>query len=554
MASLSKDQVVGIIKAAPAGVRPEDVVTELVKAGHVLEGYGTPATPEPQRTGPGMQPPGDEKAVWDAGKAAGGDYYATKAKALDERNKATQGQPPGSLAQVAKGAAQMSSDMAFAAPKLAKAGVQGGAKALREAAPTSKVAAGAAAATDFASNVIPTTPGEAAAQAVGERYAGPAIKAVGKAANPVAKKALGFMAEKFGGISGEVTKVLEKRAPDVMRYARQGVEGAEEAASSAAKAVKKSIDEYVDRAGVEYRAALDNIIARNPTYNAIRVDLGRMAGKAVEAIRQDFGFPEGFKRAGMHSGPTPGYLPNLQLTDQYSRPIQAAQGAIQRVGKAASDTELFNEFAGQFRDGLTPTQAYLLQKDLSYAIRANADKPIAAALGQLKKAAIDAFDNSIGGTPLQGINKGYRMAMTLAEDLSKVSNADNAVSVINTAFRNRSETRDALNAIAKISPDVSQELENMFAATAGKQVAHWTAQLPPTGAKALYQVGLGANLVAVGANPVLGIPSSAAYLAATSPRVYGEAFNALTKSLPNLPRGSTTAALAALRARRKEER
>ena len=541
MASLSKEQVVGIIKGAPAGVKPEDVVKELVKAGHVLEGYGTPAAPEPQRTGPGMQPPGDEKAVWEAGKAAGGDYYATKAKALAERNKATQAQPPGSMAQVAKGAAQMSSDMAFAVPKIAKAGVQGGAKAIREAAPTSKVAAGAAATADFASNVIPTTPGEAAAQAVGERYAGPALKAAGNAANPVAKKALGFMAEKFGGLSGEVTKVLEKRAPDVMRYARQGVEAAEEAAASAAKAVKAHIDDYAAKAGERYRAAADAIIAKNPQLNTLRIDLARMSGDAVQGIRNEFGFPDQTAR-----------LPNRQIVDSSGRAVAAAQGAISRVGKADADTELFNSFAAMFRNSLTPAQAYYLQLDLQQAAAANVGKPIAKALQALKREVIGASDGTFTGTALADMNKDYRGAMTLVDDLSKVANADNAVSVINSAFRNRGETRDALRAIAASSPQVQASLDDLFAASAGKHVAHWTAQLPPTGAKALYQLGLGASGAAVVTNPVLGIPSSAAYLAATSPRVYGEAFNALTKTLPNIPRGSTTAALAALRARRKE--
>ena len=321
-----------------------------------------------------------------------------------------------------------------------------------------------------------------------------------------------------------------------------GADKAAEAAAAAAKSVKASIDAYVDKAGDEYAAAVDQLIAKNAAYNSLRVDLPRLAGKTVEKLRQDFGFADQSAR-----------LPNLQIVGPGGQPIQAAQGAVQRVGKAAGDVDLFNEFAAQFQRPMTPTQAYLLQKDLSYAIRANAGKPIAAALGKLKTAAVDAFDATIGNTPLSGINKGYRAAMELAEELSKVSNADNAVTVINSAFKNRGETRDALAAIAKVSPGVQKSLDDMFAATAGKNVAHWTAQLPPTGAKALYQMGLGASGAAVMTNPVVGIPSAAAYMGATSPRVYGEAFNALTKTLPNVPRGGPTAALAALRARRKED-
>lgn len=541
MARLNKQQVVGIIKNAPAGVAPESVVKELISQGHTLEGYDGVPESAPQQTMPGMQPVQDEQAIWDAGKAAGEDYYATKAKVVAARNKFTQSQPQASLPQLAKGAAKLTSGMAFAGPEIVKGGIQEGAAALKEAFPKSKVASGTAAAVDFAANAIPVTPGELALQAAGERYAGPAFKAAGKALNPVAKKAVGFMAEKFGTLSGEVTKLLDERAPDVIKYARMGVDAATEAAASAAKAVKTHIDTYADKAGDAYRTEIEKLVQQNPSYNAIRIDMQRLAGGVVDSVRQDFGFPDNSAR-----------LTNLQIVDPAGRAVQAAQGTIERVGKAASDVDLFNAFTDQFKKAMTPTQAYLLQKDLSYAIRANADKPIAAALTQLKKAAVQAFDSVVQNTPLSKINSDYRVAMTLAEDLAKVSNADNAVSIINTAFRNRSETRDALNTISKISPGVKKSLDDMFAATAGKQVAHWTAQLPPTGAKALYQMGLGASGAAVLHNPVTGIPAAATYLAATSPRVYGEAFNALSKELPKLPRGSATAALAALRARRKE--
>lgn len=534
MAQLSKDQVVDIVKRAPKGVTPESVVDELVKQGHVLEGYAPAAATSPSF---------DEKPLWEAGKAAGEGYHATQAKVVAARNKFTQAQPQASLPQLARGVGETTSAMAFAAPQIVKGGVQAGAAALKAAAPGSKVAAGTAAAVDFAANVIPTGPGELAAQAVGERYAGPVLKAVGKAVNPVAKKALSFMAQKFGGLAEETTKLLEARAPDVVKYARQGVDAATEAAAAAAKTVKERIEQYVDKAGQEYGQAIDNLVTTNPQYNNLRVDLPRLAGKTIEKVRQDFGFADQSAR-----------LPNLQLVGPGGQAVQAAQGAVQRVGKAAGDVDLFNEFAAQFQRPMTPTQAYLLQKDLSYAIRANAGKPISAALGKLKTAAVSAFDATLQGSPLETVNKGYRAAMTIADDLSKVSNADNAVTVINSAFKNRGETRDALATIAKVSPGVQQALDDMFAATAGKQVAHWTAQLPPTGAKALYQLGLGASGAAVMTNPIVGIPSAGAYMAATSPRMYGEGFNLLSKNLPNLPRGSTTATIAALRARRKDDK
>lgn len=369
---------------------------------------------------------------------------------------------------------------------------------------------------------------------------GPALKAL----NPVAKKAMGFMAEKFGGLANDTIKVLEENAPAVVKYARQGVEAASEAAASAAKSVKSSIDKYVDSAGEAYRVALDKVVSQNPQYNAIRVNLKRVAGDTVESLRQDFGFPS----------PSAGdRLSNIKLLDSSGQPVQSAQGAIRRVGKPASDVELFNDFAGQFQDGLTPTQAYLLQKDLSYAIRSNAGKPIAAALGKLKSAAIEAFDGAIGSTPLADINRNYRFVMNLAEDLSKVSNADNAVQVINTAFRNRGETRDALLAISRESPEAGAAINEMFAATAGKNVAHWTAQLPPTGLKALHQAGLVGSAAMVGHNPVVGLPVMAGYFAGTSPRLYGEGFNLLSKSLPAMPaRSGSVAALAALRSQRQK--
>lgn len=537
MARLSKTQVTDIIKNAPEGVQPEAIVKELLRHGHTLEGYGE--APTTQQTMPGMQPAADEKAIWDAGKVSGDDYYATKAKAVAARNKFTQSQPQASLPQLAKGAAQLTSGMAFAGPQILKGGIQDGAAALKEAFPKSKVASGTAAAVDFASNAIPVTPGELALQATGERYAGPALKAAGKALNPVAKKALGFMAEKFGGLAADTTALLETNAPAVVKYARMGADGAAEAAASAAKTVKAHIDDYVNKAGDAYQQAVDALVAQNPSYNNLRVDMPRIAGKTINKIRQDFQFPD---QAAL--------LPNLQMVGPSGQPIQAAQGVIQNVGKAASDVDLFNEFAAQFTKPMTPTQAYVLQKNLSYAIRSNAGKPIAAALGQMKKAAVDAFDATIGGTPLQGINKGYRAAMTLAEDLSKVSNADNAVTVINNAFRNKGETRDALQAISKLSPGVEAALGDMFAATAGKQVASWSRFLPNNGlAGAAMIEGINAAKHGLGS-----VPYVAAAGAVTSPRLYGEGFNLLSKNLPNLPRGSTTAALAALRSSRKDKK
>lgn len=516
MARLSREQVAGIIKSAPAGSKPEAIVRALVDQGHTLEGYNeAPAEPSFKEraasTISGIARPALETAGMLGGAALAG------AGTLPAGPVAIPAAAAGGALGYAVGTA--GADLVDRALGV-KAPIKSAGEAVKETA--SNVGTGAA--LEATGAVIGKTAG-----------------AVASAAGPVAKKALGFMAKTFGSLSDETVAMLEKNAPNVVKYARQGVDAAKEAAASAAKAVKTHIENYADKAGESYRAAIDKIVSANPEYNGLRIDLQRLTGDDVAAIRSDFGFPDHTER-----------LPNLQLLDARGTPIQAAQGEVQRVGKAASDVRLFNAFTDQFKKSMTPTQAYLLQKDLSYAIRANADKPIAAALGKLKKLAVGAFDAVVQNTPLSKVNSDYRVAMSLAEDLSKVSNADNAVTTINTAFRNRGETRDALNTISAISPGVKSSLEDLFAATAGQHVAHWTVQLPPTGAKALYQLGLGAGGAAMIHNPITGVPAAAGYLAGTSPRVYGEAFNALSGALPSLPRAGSAAALAALRARRNQ--
>lgn len=509
MANLSKLQVSGIIKNAPEGTSPEGIIRELINSGHTLEGYN------PTKQGPAPEP---QMSTMGAALQAGKETLQEDVPYLGKVAQAIRSDIPGAIAE--------------------KAGAAG----------FPKLGAAAGTAIGTAGEMIPKT-GLDLATLGASMAAGPAIKGIGKVANPVAKKALGFMAEKFGGLSGEVTQMLENNAPNVIKYARMGVEGASEAAANAGKLVKSHIDAYAEKAGEAYRNGIEKIVGSAPELSNVRINLANES-KAVDAVRKEFGFPE-TKAIGSTSSPVsyagePVAVPAAEQTS----PV------IARVGKSAPEKKLFNEFATQFKNGLTPEQAYYLQKDLSYSIRANSDKPIAAALGKLKKIAVNAFDASVEGTPLSTINKNYRAAMELSEDLSKISNADNAASAINSAFKNRSSTRDAINQISSISPEIQQSLDELFAATAGKQAAHWTAQLPPTGAKALYQAtGLGTVAMA-GHNPVVGIPAAAAFAAGTSPRMYGEGFNLLSKSLPEFP-GATkalpSAALAALRARRKKE-
>lgn len=492
----------------------------------------------PEAQVPGMFPYEEEKKIWDQANAQGLDYYQAKQKVLEARNKYTQSQKSGGIGENISGASGVVAGTALAPLGLAKQGVEASGESLQKKFPDSAIASGLGKALKFGAGAIPTTPLQVAGQA-GVELAAPSLAEGANKLREPAKKVVGWFAQKFGGVASDTLKLLEDRAPEVVQYARQGYEAATKAATNAGKEIQGHIEQYAQKAGEEYRKAVESVIQKNPQYNNIRIDLQRTAGDAIQKIRDDFGFPDSSKR-----------LSNLKIVDSAGVPVQAAQGAINRIGKSEADTNLFNEFVDQTKKLLTPTQAYYLQRDLSDAIRSNQGKPIAAALGQLKSQVINGFDASINGTPLGGINKGYRVAMTLAEDLSRVANSDNPLQVIKSAFSRDTNTADALGDLFSKSPQAKAAWEKAQVADAGAKISAWSRHVNPnTGASLLPAAAISGIVKTAGAGVPAALGAGALEFAATSPRLYGEGFNLLSKNVPSA--ASKSAALAALAALRQ---
>lgn len=488
---------------------------------------------------PGMFPQDEEKKIWDQGQAQGLPYGQIKANALKARNEYTQYRPEGGLGENIQGASAIVANTALAPLGLAKKGIESVGQGIQDKFPDSMTAKVAGGAVKFGANAIPSTPLQIAGQA-GADLAAPVV--IDKMREP-AKKIVGWFAQKFGGVADDTLKMLESRAPEVVQYARQGYEKATKAATNAGKEIQGHIEDYANQAGEEYRKAVEAIVKANPQYNNLRIDLNRMIGGSVDRIRNDFGFADQSAR-----------LPNLQLVDSSGKTVQAAQGAVTRVGKSEGDTALFNEFAAQAKNQMTPTQAYYLQRDLSDAIRSNIGKPIAAALAQLKKEVVGAFDSSVANTPIATTNKNYRIAMTLGEDLAKVGNADNPLQVVKSAFSRDTNTADALSEFFAKSPAAKAAWDKAQVADAGAKISAWSRHVAPgTGASLLPHAAI-AEIAHVGGASIPGaLATGTATFAATSPRLYGEAFNGLSKDIPgSVARGGATAGIAALRAMRKK--
>lgn len=463
-----------------------------------------------------------EKAAWDDATKSGADYFQAKDYVLQARNKQTQGQKPGGLIDVAKGAAQVSDKLAFAAPKIAKGAVKAGADKLTESFPESKTASVASATAKFASEAIPTSSGELAAQAAGEKYAVPAIKAL----NTPAKKVLGFMAQKFGGLSQEATRVLETRAPAVMKYARMGIEGASESAAKAAKRLQDSL-------------------------GALERDLSKQYADSV--------IERGIKRIGANT-PVDISARIQPVWDKIEREYVLDDKAQKTVARLRADFDsMMSAPEMATLGGSSPRLAQIgdvhkFQKRLNSALMdasARGEKGLASALRGVKTELVGSLEGVL--PELQKGNTAFREGMTLIDDLAKLDNADDVLRAVNSAMRNRGRTRDAISAFISRSPEAQSAFADAMAATAGKEAANWSIQLPQTGAKALYQTALGGSLYTAGHNPVLGFVSGATTLAGTSPRLYGEGFNLLSKKLPKVPKGTATAAIAALRSQRSQD-
>lgn len=484
-------------------------------ADRVTFGNAIPGTPESQKTEspayvPGQFPYEEEKKIWDQANKEGLDYYQAKQKVLEARNKYTQSRQSGGIGENIQGASGIVAGTALAPIAEAKKAVGAAGEAIKEKYP-GLVGSAVGKALKFGSEAVPESPAQIAGQAGAEL----ALPVAAAKASPVVKKALGFMAEKFGGLSNDVTATLEKNAPAVIKYARMGYEKASEEAASAAKRFVDAISGHMEKASDEYEKTAVQAV-KDKYGPGMRLNLFNALGDTFTSIRQDFGFGD----------PSP-----LNFSDE------AAQAKYLKVEQAATSLK-----------DASVDEVYKFQKRLNKTIR-DSEGSLKAALLRVKGATVKYLEDRV--PEIQQGNEVFKAGAKLTEDLSRVENADNPVSVINSALRNKGYTRDAINKLISESPEAKSAMDDMISANAGKQVAHWTAQLPPTGAKALYQLGLGASGAEILRNPIVGVPGAAVYLGATSPRLYGEGFNILSKELPaGASRAAAVSALAAMRQRK----
>lgn len=449
----------------------------------------------------------------------GPNYEALKAQELEKRKQAQQDPKNQSIGLSdiprAVGAAIDVGGKAALAPEIvAKQAIQSGADALQSRYPESGPATALSKALKFGSEALPTSAGEAAAQVTGERLANPALKA----ATPIAKKAMGFMAEKLGGLSENTVRILEKRAPDVVKYARMGWEEANTQAASWAKKFQEAISSHVSDASDEYHAAVKTALGDKygPDF---KVNVKQALADTLALAKKEAGY---------------GDTSPLNFADE------APQAKFLKIEQAVNSLE-----------NATPEQVYIFQKRLNKSIR-DASGSLKGELIQLKGALVDALDSKI--PEIQQGNTTIREALNLEKELSKVKNADDAVRVINTATRNKGKTFDAIMKLAGRSREATEALDQTIVASAGKEVSRWSRYLPNNGL--LTGAGLAAYKAATlaGSSPIEAAGLSTIGAAATSPRLYGEAFNLGSKLAgKKLPQGLSTAALAALRARRQQE-
>lgn len=377
---------------------------------------------------------------------------------------------------------------------------------------------------------------EGAISEVTGKVAGPVLNASKKVIKPI----LGFFANKLGGLSDFTIKSLEKNAPLVMKYARMGADAAKEAAAQHAKDFGEIIDRQAEEAGELYREILVKTIGDTKRY-----DLSKELRGAIESIRKDFGYGEFAPPSSQ--GPAKKILGPTGNVISIVKPAATNAGeGIERVSHP-DEVAAFNEFAslaGRSKD-VSAEQVYFFQRDLSNAIKRNAGKPIAAALAQLKKQVMPLL-------PLMGgANAIYKGAQELSEELSRVVNADDKARAINSAFRNKGETRDAILSLISKDKVAKASADGVLAATAGSQASRYFRDLPHTGLAAGYGAAVGAGAHLVGANPLVGVPVAALGVAASSPRAYGGMYNIMSKDW-GLNRGATMAAIQALRKSREE--
>jgi hypothetical protein len=324
-----------------------------------------------------------------------------------------------------------------------------------------------------AEQVIGKVVGEGITQGLGGRYlppiAGKVIKGVGNIASSVA-----------GGISGVSKQAMDAMVDSPSTVLKYIGTTAEDVATNA-KAFVSAVEQNANRAGEAYRNIINGIVRSNQKYGAdFKIDLASDLSPTIKQVQKDFGYG------------LPGRVPDKGESDLFQQ---------------------FADRAGQLTNA-TVDDAYFFQRDLTNAIKLNKGKPISSALGQLKSVTMGKLSNSV--PEIAEANKVYAHAMGLDDELSRVTNADNAVSIIQGAFKNKSNTRDAILRLADESAEVRKYLEGVMSGSAGKEFTPWLRDFPPTG----FTAGVGAGGATAAFNPST-IPFVLPLATMLSPRLVG---------------------------------
>lgn len=313
---------------------------------------------------------------------------------------------------------------------------------------------------------------EAATNMAGEglgMIAGPAIKAAGRGLvnNPIARA--------VGNYTKEGAERLLSRPKEVIAQMGEGAVG------EAAQAFKQGVSDNVRAAGDAYRGLIDKVIGQNPKYGpGFRLNLQDGIGDDLARISKDYGYGQ------------PGRL--------------AEEGSQSRFLD-------FLRKANELKDA-TADQVYYFQRDLNNAIRSSGDDTLKSALREVKSSTNKFLETRV--PEIGQANKVYAEAMTLADDLSRVTNADDAARLIGAKMKGSSETRQAILDASERIPAVKQALEQLQDAQAGAQFNKGVPDIPRTGFGASLTLGLNSvfnpGAVALGTLGAAGVsPLATAY-------------------------------------------
>lgn len=355
----------------------------------------------------------------------------------------------------------------------------------------------------------------AQAEAEGRIAAGPGL-ALGKT---VARKTLGQMAEWMGGISGDTIAMLEKNAPKVVEYARQGYKAASEAADLAAKKFQDRLSSIMQNASEEYEANAITAVKEKygPDY---RINLSEAISPKIAEVKKEFGY---------------GDESPLNFTDE------ADQKKFLKIEQAAKTL-----------NNATTDEVRLFQKRLNDALK-DAKGSFKGALGQIKGQVVSSLESTL--PEIQKGNEAYKAGAQLSGDLSRIENADVAARAINNAMKAGGRTKEAIEKFVAQDPQAQQHLNDLMAATAAKPISRWSRFIPENGLKggllAVLADAMFKGGADISAHPEIAATATAG-LVGSSPRLYGEGFNLLSK-VPESVNPQIPMSVEALRRYRKQQ-